>query len=244
MNGDDETAVEVIKAVEAASDNLQELGLDDMPAEPVDDDQEYFGENTGSGGKKKQSSWLGKLGKGISKRVGNVKAALTGGKPSAEDEEILAKIMACRHPFAVKEGGIGIQDPEEAKICRSVLSMMISSMGRKLLQGGNVMKTSFPIQCCQPRTILEVASCIPQYFHAFLPRAVECTDPVERMNLVVACFVSSQILTSANFMKPLNPILGKALAITASLRACVLYVLKLGTNAEMLLPRGRRDTTG
>lgn len=29
----------------------------------------------------------------------------------------------------------------------------------KLNQGGNVMKTSFPIQCCQARTILEVASC-------------------------------------------------------------------------------------
>jgi len=227
MNGNDEPtspkAVDIINQVQAASDNLQDLGLDDMPEEPVDDDEEYIEQDTG---KKKQRSWLGKLGKGISKRVGNVKAALTGGKPSAEDEEILVKVMACRHPFAVKEGGIGIQDPAEAKICRSVLSMMISSMGRTLLQGGNVMKTSFPIQCCQPCTILEVASCIPQYFHAFLPRAVECTDPVERMKLVVACFVSSQILTSANFMKPLNPILGKALAISASLRACVSYVLK------------------
>ena len=40
---------------------------------------------------------------------------------------------------------------------------------------------------------------------------------VERMKLVVACFVSSQILTSANFMKPLNPILGKANCLFTSM---------------------------
>ncbi len=27
-------------------------------------------------------------------------------------------VMACRHPYAVKEGGIGIQDPEEARLSR------------------------------------------------------------------------------------------------------------------------------
>ena len=55
-----------------------------------------------------------------------------------------------------------------------------------------------------------------QYFNSFLPRAVECKDPVERFKLVVACFVSSQILTSANFMKPLNPILGETLQVDFS----------------------------
>ena len=44
--------------------------------------------------------------------------ALTGGQMTAADEEALAYVMACRHPYAVKEGGIGIQDPEEARICR------------------------------------------------------------------------------------------------------------------------------
>lgn len=202
----------IVAQVQAATDNMQDLGLEDMQ-DPVDDDEEYVDETTG---KKKQRSWLGKIGKGISKRAQNMTKALTGGQMTAADEEALAYVMACRHPYAVKEGGIGIQNPEDARICRSVLSMMIKSMGRTLLQGGNVMKTSFPIQCCQPRTILEVASCQAQYFHAFLPRAADCKDPVERMKLIVACFVSSQILTSANFMKPLNPVLGETLQVDFS----------------------------
>lgn len=206
-------AEDIVAQVLAASDNLADLGLEDMQDNPVDDDEEYVDEVTG---KKKPRSWLGKIGKGISKRVGSVAKSITGGQMTPADEDALAGVMACRHPYAVKEGGIGIQDQEEAKLCRAVLSMMIKSMGRTLLQGGNVMKTSFPIQCCQPRTILEIASCQAQYFHAFLPRAAECSDPVERMKLVVACFVSNQILTSANFMKPLNPILGETLQVDFS----------------------------
>jgi len=206
------SADDIVAQVAAASDNLQDLGLDDMQ-EPIDDDEEYVDETTG---KKKQRSWLGKLGKGISKRAQSIKSAVTGGTMTQEDQDALAAVMACRHPYAVKEGGIGIQDPEEARVSRSTLSMMIKSMGRTLLQGGNVMKTSFPIQCCQPRTILEVASCQGQFFHAFLPRAAECTDPVERFKLVVACFIANSICTAGTFLKPLNPILGETLQVDFS----------------------------
>ena len=59
------SADDIVAQVAAASDNLQDLGLDDMQ-EPIDDDEEYVDETTG---KKKQRSWLGKLGKGISKRA-------------------------------------------------------------------------------------------------------------------------------------------------------------------------------
>jgi hypothetical protein len=210
--GQPSSADDIVAKVQAASDNMQDLGLEDLQ-DPVDDDEEYVDEATG---KKKQRSWLGKLGKGISKRAMNMAKSVTGGTMTKDDHELLAMIMACRHPFAAKEGGIEVQDPNEAKIVKTVLSMMIRSMGRTLLQGGNVMKTSFPIQCCQPRSILEVTSCQAQNFNAFLPRAVECKDPVERFKLVVACFVSSQILTSANFMKPLNPILGETLQVDFS----------------------------
>ena len=83
--------------------------------EPIDDDEEYVDETTG---KKKQRSWLGKLGKGISKRAQSIKSAVTGGTMTQEDQDALAAVMACRHPYAVKEGGIGIQDPEEARVSR------------------------------------------------------------------------------------------------------------------------------
>ena len=114
MAADPASAAAVLAQVNAASDDMADLGLEDMQ-DPVDDDEEYIDETSG---KKKQRSWLGKIGKGLSKRAQSVTKALTGGQMTAADEEALAYVMACRHPYAVKEGGIGIQDPEEARICR------------------------------------------------------------------------------------------------------------------------------
>jgi len=108
-------AEDIVAQVQAASDNLADLGLEDMQDNPVDDEEEYVDESTG---KKKQRSWLGKIGKGISKRAQSVAKSITGGQMTQADEDVLAGIMSCRHPYAVKEGGIGIQDQEEAKICR------------------------------------------------------------------------------------------------------------------------------
>ena len=109
-------ADDIVAQVLAASDNLQDLGLEDMQ-EPIDDDEEYVDEVTG---KKKQRSWLGKLGKGISKRANGLAKVITGGTMTQADQDALAVVMACRHPYAVKEGGIGVQDPEDARICRCV----------------------------------------------------------------------------------------------------------------------------
>ena len=124
MAADPASAAAVLAQVNAASDDMADLGLEDMQ-DPVDDDEEYIDETSG---KKKQRSWLGKIGKGISKRVNKATAVITGGVMTAEDNEALARVNACRHPFALKEGGIGIQDPNEAKLCRSVLSMIVQSM--------------------------------------------------------------------------------------------------------------------
>ena len=73
-------------------------------------------------------------------------------------KEAVAAVMACRSPAASVNGGIAIQDPNHATLCRSVLTLMIRQMGKNLLKGANVMNVSFPIQCCQPVTILEVAA--------------------------------------------------------------------------------------
>jgi hypothetical protein len=59
-------------------------------------------------------------------------------------QEIKNKVFACRSPLASVNGGVAIQDPNQAKVCRSVLSLMVRQMGKNLLKGGNVMNTSFP----------------------------------------------------------------------------------------------------
>jgi hypothetical protein len=138
-----------------------------------------------------------------------------------EDEDALALVQSCRAPYAYTSGGVAAQNPDDAKACRSVLSLMVRQMGRTLLQGGNVMSVSLPIQCCQPRTILEVAGAQPGYAQHFLPRAAAATDPVERLKYVIATFVSGMALTSNNFLKPLNPILGETLQSEFSDGSCL-----------------------
>jgi hypothetical protein len=54
------------------------------------------------------------------------------------------------------------------------------------------------------------------FTHIYLPRAAQTTDPVERMKNVVACFIGTMTLSSGNFLKPLNPILGETLQVDFS----------------------------
>jgi hypothetical protein len=54
---------------------------------------------------------------------------------------------------------------------------------------------------------------VASMFHLFLPRAQRAKDPIERMKNVVSCFVAGMCLTSGNFLKPLNPILGETLQV-------------------------------
>ena len=109
------------------------------------------------------------MAKGLYRRASNL--ARVGAASDSDD----AAICTCRLPKA---------DIEDAKICRSVLSLMVSQMGRSLLTGGNVMNVSFPIQCCQPKTTMEIGSLTTGYMHHFLPRAAATKDPLERMKQV------------------------------------------------------------
>lgn len=102
--------------------------------------------------------------------------------PSNETLRRVLQVMGCRSTMAAESGGIACQSAEDMRVCRSVLSLMIKQMGRNLLTGGNVMNVSFPIQCCQPKSLLEIGSAMGQYFHLYMPRAAAASDPVERMS--------------------------------------------------------------
>ena len=197
----------------AEDSGVMEAHLQDLPEDEVyeaDSPEEDSGAN---GGPKKQRSWFGKMGKGLYRRtIGGKKDK----RPSdgRDDGTVRALVMGCRAANASETGGVACQDPMEMRVCRSVLSLMVKQMGRNLLSGGNVMNVSFPIQCCAPRTVLEIGAAMGQYFHHYMPRAAAASnDPVERMKNVVACFVAAMPLTSGNFMKPLNPLLGETLQV-------------------------------
>ena len=140
-------ADEICKAVEAVDDQMTQMALNELPQDDVydeenDDDSEVAGD-------KKKRGWMSKLGKGLKNRVGSMAktVGLVEKAASKEDEDIRAAMLACRLPIAAASGGVAIQNPEHAKLCRSVLSLMISQMGRNLLKGGGVMNVSFP---CAP----------------------------------------------------------------------------------------------
>jgi hypothetical protein len=158
-------AAEICAAVNAVDADMASLAFSELPKE---DNYESDEEEEEKGGAKKKRSWLGKMSKRLFK----------GWRPKSSDDETKKLIMACRAPTASSIGGFAIQDPEHARLCRSVLTLMVRicyfqrtsqfctyncdlqvrQMGKNLLKGANVMNVSFPIQCCQPRTVMEIAA--------------------------------------------------------------------------------------
>mmetsp|Transcript_66392 Transcript_66392/g.163608 ORF Transcript_66392/g.163608 Transcript_66392/m.163608 type:complete len:420 (+) Transcript_66392:186-1445(+) len=187
-----------------AEETLKKLSLQDLDGDLEDEED---------AGKKQKRGWFSSVGKGISKRGTRVGGIFSNSKQDEDLADKLARVKNCRSPAASASGGVANLDPESAKACRSVLSLMVRQMGKNLLKGGAVMNVSFPIQCCQPMTILEIAAKQAGLFHLYLPRANKAQDPLERMKNVVACFISGMALTSGNFLKPLNPLLGETLQV-------------------------------
>ncbi|EKX40994.1 hypothetical protein GUITHDRAFT_96169 [Guillardia theta CCMP2712] len=125
-------------------------------------------------------------------------------------ERLLEKVMKCRHKLAHPNGGLINTDYEGIKVSRSVVAEVVKQMGRKLLSGQNLLSVTFPVRCCQPRTILECAAYQFCFCPHYLSRAAMETDPVERLKHVTACFIAC-IHTTSQFVKPFNPTLGETL---------------------------------
>lgn len=142
--------------IDGMTDEMAAATLQDLP------NDDYYDENSDeeniSDGPKKQRSWLGKVGKGLYRRTIGGKKNASKADDGRDDGDVKALVMSCRSPMASESGGVACQSAEDMKVCRSVLSIMIKQMGRNLLTGGNVMNVSFPIQCCQPKTTLEIGA--------------------------------------------------------------------------------------
>ena len=129
--------------------NAQDFTEDGISLESLPEDPSFYQSEKEQGESQQKRSLFGRIGRSF---WGKSKSEKSNSK------EAVAAVMACRSPAASAHGGIAIQDPNHAKLCRSVLTLMIRQMGKNLLKGANVMNVSFPIQCCQPTTILEVAA--------------------------------------------------------------------------------------
>ncbi len=144
--------------VDGCSDELVMSAFGDLPNEDEYDDNQDSAKDSE---KKSQRSWLGKVGKGLYRRtIGGAKKPKDSESDGRDDADVRAMVLSCRSPMASESGGIACPSADDMKVCRSVLSLMVKQMGRNLLTGGNVMNVSFPIQCCQPKTTLEIGAAV------------------------------------------------------------------------------------
>lgn len=71
----------------------------------------------------------------------------------------------------------------------------VKSMGKRLLTGSiNLINTPFPVTIFEPRSYLEKLADVWVY-PRYLSAAAACSNPAERMNLVVTYFVAGQCVS-------------------------------------------------
>ena len=140
----------------------------------------------------------------------SAKKVAVGTKDDCQYKELRQKIFECRHELAHKDGGLINTDHEGIAKSRSVLAEVVKQVGKQILRGQNLMSVSFPVRCCQPRTILECAAYQFVFCPHYLGLAAAAADPVERIKCVTAAFIAC-IHTTSQFVKPFNPTLGETL---------------------------------
>lgn len=144
-----------------AADKREDDLSDDFKNLDVDDEETFFEDNQDEPGVKKKKGWFHSVGKSLKKGGSKFSGILarSSSPTTSEDNDSKRKqkCMECRAPWASDNGGAKIPVAAEASALRTALSLMVRQAGRNILKGGGVMNVSFPSECCQPKTILELA---------------------------------------------------------------------------------------
>ncbi|KAK9917018.1 hypothetical protein WJX75_000017 [Coccomyxa subellipsoidea] len=99
-------------------------------------------------------------------------------------------------------------DLEEIAMQRQAIWDLLKNLGSHLLREGvNLTKVSLPVKVFEPRSFLQRITDNWAYID-LLQKAVDATDPVTRMQYVVA-FVIGGLRRQTSTLKPFNPILGE-----------------------------------
>lgn len=91
---------------------------------------------------------------------------------------------------------------------RSTLLYLAKKIGVNLLTGKSIMNISLPIKIFEPRSFLEKVAGDFRFAPYYLGKAMETTDPVERVRVMTTWHVCSLQL-EPQMLKPFNPILGE-----------------------------------
>eukprot|EP01087_Luapelamoeba_hula_P017794 TRINITY_DN5639_c0_g1_i2.p1 TRINITY_DN5639_c0_g1~~TRINITY_DN5639_c0_g1_i2.p1 ORF type:complete len:398 (-),score=72.38 TRINITY_DN5639_c0_g1_i2:172-1365(-) len=119
--------------------------------------------------------------------------------------------MASAHP----NGGFLFlaQTEEEVAKQRKAVWDMLGAFGKNLTSKKNLTSISFPVSVFEPRSYLERIADGWWAAPAFLSKAAEATDPVDRFKWVITFAIAGFHNTCAQ-LKPFNPILGETYQAT------------------------------
>eukprot|EP01022_Parablepharisma_sp_SALTPOND_P024981 TRINITY_DN565_c0_g1_i1.p2 TRINITY_DN565_c0_g1~~TRINITY_DN565_c0_g1_i1.p2 ORF type:complete len:478 (-),score=26.90 TRINITY_DN565_c0_g1_i1:1566-2855(-) len=106
--------------------------------------------------------------------------------------------------------GLIYQDYQLISRQRRMILTLLKQVGKYILQGKSVMSVSFPVYVFEPRSMLELFTTQFAYVPAMLSPLVDISDPLEKMQRVIAWAVASLHLGITQW-KPFNPILGETL---------------------------------
>jgi len=113
-----------------------------------------------------------------------------------------------RMPLANESGGFKIEDKQGLKEQRGVVWEFAKTVGQHLMNGGDMMRTAFPVTLNMPRSYLEVIADGWCYAPLYLTNSAATNDPVERIKLV-ATFCVAGLHKTITLKKAFNPILGE-----------------------------------
>lgn len=107
-----------------------------------------------------------------------------------------------------KSGGVECCNPDEIKSQEGIVTELLKTAGKTLMEGKNVVGVSLPVRIFEPRSSIERMTDMWSFGPIYLNRAASTQDPVERMKNVMA-FGLSGLYMLCKQMKPFNPILGE-----------------------------------
>lgn len=104
--------------------------------------------------------------------------------------------------------GLEVLNREWIENQQKVISQILKSIGRNILEGKSIMSMSLPVNIFSKDTILQRAAKGITYAPIFVQKAAETSDPLEQFKLAVT-FYFSILHLGCEQEKPFNPIVGE-----------------------------------
>mmetsp|Transcript_29650 Transcript_29650/g.41327 ORF Transcript_29650/g.41327 Transcript_29650/m.41327 type:complete len:378 (-) Transcript_29650:171-1304(-) len=112
-----------------------------------------------------------------------------------------------------QNGGCSFVATDGLSLNRTVVTHLIKSMGKNIMEGKSIINISLPATIFEPRSFLQRMTDHWAFAPLYINKAAMAKDPVERFKWIIT-FVISGLHNGCRQMKPFNPILGETFQAT------------------------------